>query len=50
VQPRLLEGRRVGGQLVVLAAGLPSAAKRPSAASMPVLMAAWLPLMREAFR
>jgi hypothetical protein len=49
VQPRLLEGGREAGQLVALAAGAQRFEYR-SAASMPVLMAAWLPLMRLMFR
>jgi hypothetical protein len=49
VQPALLERRRVRRELVVLAAGL-HRVEGGLGASMPVLMAAWLPLMRLTFR
>jgi hypothetical protein len=49
VQPRLPESLGIGVELVLRAAG-PSAACAASAASMPDLIAAWLPLMREALR
>ena len=45
---RRLERLRIGGELVALAARPASAANAASAASMPVLIAAWLPLMRGA--
>jgi hypothetical protein len=48
VDPRGLEGGLVLGQLVALAAIL-DGGEAASAASMPVFMALWLPLMRGTF-